>query len=451
MGVEGVNPTSVPGGPNTGQIALPLTLDPELQVIYKPLIDYMATHGMGDKIPGALSDLEGLTDQLLKQFSGLDINRSDVRRWLSNTINKQLKDPGSHPLKDSDDFSIRSWVMIGRRELYALVNVKRKNLGFFRRMASALPANKVTRAAFLKLFHPEKDESAFHELFHRKTVDIDNFAKTLENEVFPFASAVSSDELGRVLRLFSARKFVIIDKDKMSDCVKTALFNLAKSNIEAAFPSSKDDEIKDNKTNRDALMNEISLYLNGGQDDNGNDLYDVLGLSDKKEAPKNKAQELDFNYFKDDEKNSILFASIKVAYDREKASDEPLDVLNVDVLSSAGLSTLWGEAGGLVSHLEAEGLTEQNFNRKLANRYKNNDDATKNFITAMFIDWGLIKDGPKEWRGFPKVGPANQPTNGTPLNTWVYWMLKHPKEVGSMEKLDKPVVPPEPVKTSIPK
>jgi hypothetical protein len=472
MGVDGVNQTSIPGKSSVEQIAVPLKPidDKELEVIYKPLIDKMKANGMGDKVPGTIDELENLTDQLLKEFGRLDINRSDVRRWLSNTINKELKDPKDHPLNNTDDFSIRSWVKIGRRELYALVNVKRKNLGFFQRMSSALPSHDVTRAAFRELFCRQKDsvdgdvadkesEKAFHDLFHRKTVELDKFANTLKEEVFPFASSVSTDELSRTLRLFSARRFVMIDKDNMSDCVKTALFNLAKTNIEAEFPASNDDKIKGNEKTRNDLIAEVSSYILGKTDDKGNNIIDILGIT---ENPPKELQEQGVTPKQLDQgsraktlqkylvgnMNSVLFSTLHEAYFKDIASNKAVNVR--DVFASAGLATLWGESGGLVNHLESEGLNEQTFNRKLANRYKHNDEATKNFISTMFIDWGMIKDGPKEWHGFPTVGPSKQPTNGAPLNTWAYWMLKNPKEVAGM-KLDKPIVPPVPTKIAVPK
>jgi hypothetical protein len=448
--VDGVNSTAIPNNVNPpvnlDQIAVPTKPldDPELAVVYKNLISAMQAKGMsGDQIRDAVTNLETLTDQILKEFAGLDVNRSDVRRWLVKTIDKQLKDPGSHPLKNTEDFSIRSWVMIGRRELYSLVNVKRKNLGFFQRIGSGLATHSVTRYSFRELFHPEKDDvipdnkmkAVFHEIFHRKTVELGHFATTLEDEVFPFARSVSSNELSRTLRLFAAKKFVMMDKENMSTCVQTTLFNLAMKNIEAAYPSSKDKEIPDNEKNRNALTDEITRYLSG-KEIAGSNIYDVMGLTDKKDVPNDKAKELKVNYFKDDDRNSILFANIASAYGTEVASGKLVDMVNV--FSSAGLATLWGEAGGLINHLETEGLHEQDFNKKLASKYKHKNDAMEKFVTSMFLNWGVIKDGPKEWRGFTTVGP----TNGTPLNTWVYWMLKHPKDVGNV-KLDKPPVPTE--------
>lgn len=377
-----------------------------LSSVYARLINEMQNRGFPDAdIIGSISALEEKIKTYLTMFGRLGLDEFAIRIWLENVINKQL-DKGERKLEFSSDFKPCSWIKIGKNDLYSLLNAAHKDLGFFEKMFSGIPVHEVTGAAFDRLFGDSSGE------YDAKVDDVtlDLFTDKMKNEVLVFAGTVSSNALLKTLQLFAAKKFMLVDKDKMAGRVGTALLKLARDNVMLKYPVSKDTD-PDNKANRMRLLLKIDEYSG----DNSK-IIEKLILNKNEDGDQTK-DDKSYDYFAGFRK-SVLFEYLDALSRSEKKIDGKM------VFNLAGLATLCGE-GGLIDHLETQGGREKDV-------YKidiKNDDVLKAFLATIVDDYGL-----HGWSGVTTYGP-----DGINLRSQINWLTK-PEEVSAeVQRVDNAV------------
>lgn len=159
-------------------------------------------------------------------FELLGLTKPHIRQWLSDIVNAQLDTtrpfPWTHQHAPKISFQAEAGtklpdiipqIKIGQGEFAALLKVK--HIG------------KITVEAMDWLFGNQNkilEEDA-------DVPSLDKFTATIRDEVLVFASMTSGNALVKMLKLFSANKFVLMNNEKMAGGVKQTMLREIRKNI----------------------------------------------------------------------------------------------------------------------------------------------------------------------------------------------------------------------------
>jgi hypothetical protein len=348
-----------PGAPIVA-VPKPAAID-EFGGVYGVLIDKMRANRFStEEINSSLEKLEAQVEELHDMFGGLDLDRFTIRKWLADTISKEIyafqrrpyatwaeRQELSLDLSKSEDFDILSRVKIGRAELRSLLRANHENLGFFKKMASSFPVFEITEKAFDALFG---DQNGKYEV-GKDVVSLARFTNTMKDKVLVVTGTISSNALQKAMEYFASNDFVFMDKDMMVDRVKIDLYNLAVNNIVKKYSPSNDSRTG-NKEKREELIKQVKFHIYGkAKDGKKPDIVRNLWLK----AGKGKGLDDWLDYFEGYEKKA-LFGHMISKYNNELFSGRSESEIDEnEILCLAGLAALCSEASGFVSHLEATG------------------------------------------------------------------------------------------------
>jgi len=303
-----------------------------------------------------------------------------LRRVQAEQLSKQLNS-GQIDLSYADNFDILDRFQCDISEFTAILNSASKEVGIF----GPKTDREVTTIGWDTLVG-NQDGKGGDKVSRKKLRDI------MENEVFVFAGQMSSDELQGALKLFAAKHFVIIPRDKMAEQARETLYRVSLRVIDTKFPALEPNSDPAKITERNALrltlIANAKLYLYGSSKTKPS-IRKLAG--ENADIPGNKGEPAKaFNYFEGYE-TAMLVQSYFRSTVLAKGGDDPSKAFY-----TAGLATLYA-AGGLLAAAGDEIIYGHGINLGLFSIKWGDVDTSNNDVLTAFIgtimDYGVGQSG----------------------------------------------------------